>query len=338
MRIRAVCPVCAMAVVFAVVSLTAAPAAGQAGSWEVPRTADGHPDLQGVWANNSVTPLERPEVLADTATLTDEELAELKATADQLFSLDAGDAPFADQLFLVALDDPDDFTSSDGGTGNYNQFWLVERDFNNRTSLITDPPNGRLPALTPTAQARTDRAVASRGQPARWTQDRGLSERCITFGVPSLFAGYNSYYQIVQSRDHVAIVREMIHDARIIPLDGRPHLANGVRQWHGDSRGSWDGDTLVVETTNYSPKSSFRGAAEHFRVIERFTRVAPDRIEYAITLSDPTMWARPWTAMVPLQKSEDTIFEYACHEGNIGMAGILSGARAEERAEGTGQQ
>ena len=338
MRIRAFCPVCAMAVVFAVVSLAAAPAAGQAGSWEVPRTADGHPDLQGVWANNSVTPLERPEALADTATLTDEELAELKATADQLFSLDAGDAAFADQLFLVALDDPDDFTSSDGGTGNYNQFWLVERDFNNRTSLITDPPNGRLPALTPTAQARTDRAVASRGQPARWTQDRGLSERCITFGVPSLFAGYNSYYQIVQSRDHVAIVREMIHDARIIPLDGRPHLADGVRQWHGDSRGWWDGDTLVVETTNYSPKSRFRGAAEHLRVIERFTRVAPDRIEYAITLSDPTMWARPWTAMVPLQKSEDTIFEYACHEGNIGMAGILSGARADERAEGTGHQ
>ena len=334
MRIRASVLVCAIGV-FAFVSLPAVPAAAQAGSWKVPRTADGHPDLQGVWANNSVTPLERPDALADRTALTDEELAELKATADELFSLDAGDAAFADQLFLVALEDPDEFTSSDGGTGNYNQFWLVERDFNSRTSLITDPPNGKLPTLTPKAQARTARAVASRGQPAQWTQDRGLSERCITFGVPSLFAGYNSYYQIVQSHDHVAIVKEMIHDARIIPLDGRPHLNDGVRQWHGDSRGWWDGETLVVETTNYSPKSNFRGAAEHLRVIERFTRVGPDAIEYEITASDPTMWARPWTAMIPLKKSEDSIFEYACHEGNVGMGGILSGARAEERAQGT---
>ena len=228
-------------------------AAGQTAGYEVPRTAYGHPDLQGIWGNNSITPLERPDSLGNRDTLTDEELAQVEETANRLFGQDAGDAAFGDQFFNVALTNPEAFTSSDGGTGNYNQFWLVERDFNNRTSLIVDPPDGRLPATTSAARMAAASAAAGRGRPAAWTVDRGLSERCITFGLPNLLAGYNSYYHVLQTRDHVVIEQELIHTTRIIPLDGRPHVAGDIRQWHGDSRGYWDGDTLVVETRNYSP-------------------------------------------------------------------------------------
>ena len=299
-------------------------------NWTPPRTADGHPDLQGIWGNNSITPLERPESLAGKATLTEEELARVEAKATQLFSQDAGDAAFGDQFFNVAVTDVDSFTSSDGGTGNYNQFWLVERDFNHRTSLIVDPLHGRLPPTTSAAKMSAASREAGRGRPAAWTDNRGLSERCITFGLPNLLAGYNSYYQILQTADHVVIEQELIHTTRIIPLDERPHVADDIRQWHGDSRGHWEGDTLVVETTNFSPRSEFRGAREHLRLVERFTRVGPDTLHYEFTVDDPTTWTQPWTAMVPWKRTDDPMFEYACHEGNIGMAGILAGARADE--------
>jgi hypothetical protein len=296
-----------------------------------PRTVDGQPDLQGVWANNNATPLERPAALAGRALLTDAEVAALKAKAAELFSGD-GDAAFGDDVFLAVLSGVKKFGSSDTTTGNYNQFWIVDRDFDNRTSLITDPPDGRLPPMTPEAQKRRASLQLDRAQRGSdGPEDRTLSERCITFGAPRLGAAYNSYFQIFQTRDHVAILMETIHDARIIPLDRRPHVGQNIRQWHGDSVGRWEGDTLVVETTNYSPKSDFRGARENLHIVERFTRVSPGRIDYEVVVNDPTTWTRPWTAMIPLKLTQEEIYEFACHEGNEGMVGILAGARAQEK-------
>ena len=337
MRIRTICPLCLMAVVLAAASLALAPVWAQGQStasedaWVPPRTPDGQPDLQGVWANNNATPLERPEALAERKLLTDEELAALRARAGDLFS-GAGDAAFGDSVFKAALADAKGFTSSDKATGNYNQFWLVDRVWDNRTSLIVDPPNGTIPPLTPNGQARVDARSERRQRPAHGPEDRSLGERCLSFGAPRLGAGYNNYYQLFQSADYVVIHVEMGHDARIIPLDGRGHIDQGIRQWLGNSRGHWDEDTLVVETTNYSPNAYLRGATENLRVIERFTRVDPNTLQYEVTLEDPTTWTAPWTVMIPLQRSKDAIFEYACHEGNIGMDGILSGARTEDKA------
>ncbi len=296
-----------------------------------PRTPDGHPDLQGVWANNNATPLERPEVWAGKETLSDEELAALRLSAAE--AVGDGDALFGDQLVLAALQGVE-ATSYDPTTGNYNQFWIVDRDFNNRTSLVVDPPDGRIPTLTPEAQERRRAAAEYRREhPADSYTDRPLQERCVTYGVPTLGAGYNSYYQIFQSADHVVFLNEMIHDARVIPLTGQPHLPESVRQLHGDSRGYWEGDTLVIETTNYSSAADFRGSSEGLHMVERLTRVGPRTLDYEITIADPTVWTRPWTVAIPLMRSDEPMFEYACHEGNIGMDGILAGHRSEERAE-----
>ena len=337
MRNRCLGSLCVMASVIAAVLLAPVPAAGQASTagavtWTVPRTPDGQPDLQGIWANNNATPFERPKELAGREFLTDEEVAELRERADQLFANDAGDAAFGDQVFEAVVTDAQDFESSDRATGNYNQFWVVERDFDNRTSLIVDPPDGRLPPVTPKAQERLDLGKAIRERPAHGPEDRSLGERCLTFGMPRLGAGYNSYSHILQTPGYVVILMEMGHDARIIPLDGRPHIGEDIRQWHGDSRGHWEGDTLVVETTNYSPKSNFKGSGENLHLVERFTRVGPTTMHYEVTANDPTTWTSPWTAMIPLRKTDDAIFEYACHEGNYGMFNLLAGARAEEKA------
>ena len=325
---------------FVCVALAPAPAAAQqAGDgWTVPRTQHGQPDLQGVWANNSVTPLERPDAWAGKATLTDEELAQLRSAAAEV-TASGLDAQFGDQLVLAALAGVSDADSYDT-TGNYNQFWLADRDFDhNRTSLIVDPPDGKVPARTAAAER------AGRGLPppiiapkADTWADRPLSERCLSFGVPNLLAGYNSYYQILQTRDHVVILMEMIHDARIVPIDGPPHVSDDIRQLHGDSRGHWDGDTLVVETTNFSALGAFWNAGEGVRVTERFTRASADTLHYEVTFDDPTTWTQPWTVLIPLRHSPDPLFEYACHEGNLGMEGILSGYRAEERAAGDGSR
>ena len=173
-------------------------------------------------------------------------------------------------------------------------------------------------------------AQANRGRPAAWTDDRGNSERCITFGLPNLLAGYNSYYHILQTADHVVIEQELIHTTRIIPLDGRPHIDGDIDQWHGNSVGRWEGDTLVVETKNFSPKSDFRGSSDGLHLVERFTRVGPDDLHYEFTVNDPSVWNAPWTALLEWTRTDDAIFEYACHEGNIGMEGILTGARADD--------
>jgi hypothetical protein len=297
-------------------------------SYSVPRTSDGKPDLQGIWANNNATPLERPKILEGRALLTEQEVAALKQRYADIFAGD-GDAAFGDAIFEAVLSDVQKYkpTTFDVQTGNYNAFWLVERDFDNRTSLITDPPDGRMPPVLP--QAATRQMVAYPTQSADGPEDRGLTERCITFGVPDVLAGYNSYYQVVQTPDAVVLYAEKIHDARIIPLDGRPHAPSSIRTWLGDSRGRWEGDTLVVETVNL--RRSFLIASDRLKLVERFTRVGPNTLHYEITVDDPETWTRPWTFMIPLRRTEQAIYEYACHEGNIGLAGILSGARAEER-------
>ena len=294
----------------------AAPACAQ--EWTAPRTADDRLDLQGVWANNNVTPLQRPEVLGERTTLNDEEVAALQARAGELFSDDSGDAAFGDSVVAAALAEAETFSSRDAATGNYNQFWMVERDWDNRTSLITDPANGRLPAQTERARARAAARAEARGPHAWGPEDRSLGERCITWGAPRLGAGYNSYIQIFQTPTHVVLYQEM-GGPRVIPITTADHVNDRVRLWHGDSKARWEGDTLVVETRNYSSKISMMGAADGFYVEERLTRVSDDVIEYEVTMSDPDTWAAPWTAMIPLKGSPDPVFEYACHEGNIGM-------------------
>ena len=330
----------AAAVAAAMVLMVPWAAAGQAqGEWTTPRTADGQPDLQGVWASDSATPLERPEELAGRPTLTEEEVATLAARAAELFNGET-DAAFGESIFRAALADQGAFQSRDGvtkenpeGTGNYNQFWLIDRWFDNRTSLIVDPPNGRIPPLTEAAQQRAEaRAAVGRPQFAQELDDLGSGLRCSGGRVPMTGRGYNSNYQIVQSRDHVAILMEMMHDTRIIPLDGRSHLASDLRTDLGDSRGRWEGDTLVVETTNLTRGS--RGASRDLRLTERFTRVGPDTLQYEYTMHDPSTWTQPWTARMYMRPSPGTgvIYEFACHEGNYAIEGTLRGARIQEAA------
>lgn len=333
MRQSCVSTSCCAAAVLVGGLVVPAPAVGQTpdSAWTLPRTPDGHPDLQGVWANNNATPLERPEVWSDKESLSAEELAALEVAAAT--AVGDGDALFGDQLVLAAIEGIE-ATSYDPSTGNYNQFWIAERDFTSQTSLVIDPPNGRIPDVTPAARERRREAVAySREHPADTYTDRPLQERCVSYGVPRLGAGYNSYYQMFQSANHAVFMNEMIHDARVIPLTGQPHAPEGVRQLHGDSRGRWEGDTLVVETTNYSSEARFRGSSDGLHMVERFTLVGPRTLNYEVTLTDPTVWTRPWTVLIPLSRSDEPMFEYACHEGNIGMDGILAGHRADERAE-----
>jgi hypothetical protein len=292
-----------------------------------PRTVDGRPDFEGVWANNNATPLERPKSLAGRAFLTEEEVAALRTRYAEIFAGD-GDAAFGDGIFEAVLSDVKSYkpTSFDVATGNYNAFWLVEREFDNRTSLITDPPDGRIPALV--ADASTRQANRSRLRSNDGPEGRSLAERCVTYGVPDLLAGYNSYYEIVQTRDHVMIHAEKIHDARIIPLDGRPHTPPALNSWLGNSRGHWEGEVLVVETKHFT--NGFRGASNQLVIKERYRRIGPNTLNYEVTIADPQTWTRPWTFMIPLKRTEERIYEYACHEGNSSLAGILAGARAEE--------
>jgi hypothetical protein len=319
---------CWLACVAAVVAI---PAAGQAPqktsaskNGTTPRAPDGKPDLQGVWTNVTLTPLERPAELKDKAFFAS------AAEADQYAK---------DLIQRTNADRRDGGADADVGRA-YNQFWY-DRGTKVipalRTSLITDPPDGKIPALTPAAQARvTAQADARRLHPADGPESRSLTERCIiwpTVGPPMLPGPYNNNYQIVQGPGYVMIVIEMIHDVRIIPTDGRPHLPSNIRQWAGDSRGHWEGNTLVVDTTNFSNKTSFRGSDENLHLVERFTRAGPDTILYEFTVDDPSAFTKLWSAQIPMAKMEGPLVEYACHEGNYAMAGILGGARAEEKAK-----
>jgi hypothetical protein len=307
-------------------------------NWVPPRLPDGRPDLQGVWRNNNVTPLQRPVALAQQSVLTEEQVARIRQRAAELFSGD-GDPAYGDTYFNTLLSDAKTHTPLDN-TGDHNQFWLSDRDLNDsRTALIIDPPDGRLPPLTGEEQERRNTRRASGPDPrsaASGPEDRQLNERCITFGVPDLLPAYMSYYQIFQTRDYIAILHEKIHDVRIIPLEsGRPANPR-IRQWLGVRQGHWEGDTLVVESTNF-PASSLLFAGntdENLHLVERFTRVSPTVLNYEFTITDPTVWTRPWTAMIPLRAadSSERIYEYACHEGNRSMVSVLAGARAAEKA------
>ncbi len=310
-------------------AITAGVAAAQSGAqtkaskpWTAPRTADGQPDLQGIWSAATITPFERPAEFANKATLTEAEAKEFEKQTLERNNMDRREGG-ADADVSRA----------------YNDFWWdrgTKTVKSRRTSLVIEPPDGRVPALTSAAQQRqAARAEARKLHPADGPEDRPLGERCILLGAggtPIQPTAYNNNYQIVQAPGYAVILVEMVHDARVIPLDGRAHIDESVRQLKGDSRGHWDGDTLVVETTNFTDRTAYRGSGEHMKLTERFTRVDPETLMYEFTVSDPESFAKPWTAQIPMVKTEGPIFEYACHEGNYGMTGLLSGAREEEAA------
>lgn len=297
-----------------------APTADKADNGPLPRTADGHPDLQGYWTNTTVTPLERPKDLGMKASFTPEEAAAY--AKKQLATPEpTGPGTYADVHYNMA------------------QFGLEKNQnkvaANIRTSLIVDPPDGRMPAMTPEARQRNaERAAKNKGHEFDSAENRSLGEQCILWpneGPPMMPVGYNSNLEILQGPGYVAVLQEMIHDVRIIPTDGRPHLPSSIRQWMGDSRGHWEGDTLVVDTTNFTDRTAFRGASENLHVVERFSRVNATTVLYSFTVDDPSTWTHSWSADIPMTKIDGPIYEYACHEGNYGMANNLSGARAEEK-------
>jgi hypothetical protein len=285
----------------------------------LPRTPDGHPDLQGIWDFRSATALERPARFAGREFMTPDEVIAYEQEA---------------------LEREDGRPPDDGRTElSVHAVWWLDYGKRvvgtRRTSLIVDPPDGKIPPLTPEGQKRSAerRAAAKTHGPADSYEDRSLQERCITRGLPevTLPGPYNNNMQIVQTPGYVMIFTEMIHDARVVPMDGRPHNSPNLRSWMGDSRGRWEGNTLVVDTTNFTDRTNFRGAGANLHLVERFTRVDADTIEYQFTLDDPTTWTRPWTVAYPIVKTEGPIYEFACHEGNYGLRGILSGARYEEK-------
>ena len=295
----------------------------------VPRTAWDKPDLRGVWDFRTITPLERPRDLAGKRVLTADEAAAVERRAAQRRAEADSDA-----IPERCIGSPN-FVDC---IGSYNQLWFDRGEeviADRRTSLIVDPPDGRLPALTPEARKRADAVAAIRRRPPRGPEDRRVGARCIVgfnSGPPMSPSAYNNNVQLFQTPDHVAILNEMVHDARIIPLDGRPHLPAGIRQWMGVSRGRWEGDTLVVETNNLTGHTMFKGSGKNMRVTERFRRLDPDTLLYQYTIDDPESFTQPWTAVFPMRRTEGPIYEYACHEGNYSMFNILSGARADERA------
>ncbi len=279
----------------------------------------GHPNLQGVWDRRTITPLERPQRFADKPFLSPEEVIAYQresAARPDGRPLDSGRAG-------ISVHDPGDL--------DYGSTVVA----GGQTSLVVDPADGRIPAYTQAAGERAAlaaRAREGRGPADDWT-DRSLTERCLTWGMPQgmLPQAYNNNVQIIQTPTEVMILTEMVHDARIIPLDGRPHLPANITQWHGDPRGHWEGDTLVIETTNFSAKSNFRRANTNLRLIERYTRVGPQMLQYEFTVEDPTTWVQPWSVAFPMVRGEQPIYEFACHEGNYGLLNILTVARNLEK-------
>ena len=301
--------------------------AAGAKNWAAPRTPWGEPDLQGTYSNRTITPFERPANVAGREFFTQEEVAALEKRAQE----QTGDEG-----------------RSKGTRGDveraYNDFWWDRgtKVTTPRTSLVIDPPDGRVPELTEEAKKRAGdegkrpafRGAGANGRGTNTWLDRSTFDRCITRGMPGAMSptAYNNNYRITQSPGYVAIQIEMLGGARVIPTDGRPHLNQSIRQWMGHSVARWEGDTLVVDTSNFTDKVLYRGAAENLHLIERFTRVAPGQIDYRVTVIDPSTFTKQWTVAIPYLNTGEDMFEYACHEGNYGMEGILSGAREEERA------
>jgi len=298
-------------------------------NWAPPRTPDGRPDLQGVWDYRTIAPLERPPELGTKEFFTAEEAAKFESEENQRQNRDLIDPE------VGGLNYPP------GGVIPYNEFWYDRGNKlgSRRTSLIVDPPDGRLPPWTSEGQKVAElRAARSRddqlGHPhADSWEDRPLQERCLiglNAGPPMTPGAYNNNVQLLQTPGYVVILNEMVHSARIVPMDGRPH--GNIRQWKGDSRGHWEGDTLVVDTINFKRETNVAGTSANTHLIERFTRTGPDTLAYEFTVDDPTMWTKPWKAVVPMLKSDEPIYEYACHEGNYAMRSILAGARAADKA------
>ena len=317
-------------ILIAVVGMLALPALAVAQS--VPQTAWGTPDLQGVWDFRTITPLERPEELGDQAFLSAEEAANLEREAvdrnERLLNQEARR------------------TDTGGNVGAYNNFWM-DRGTNivgdRRTSLIVDPPNGRIPPVTDAGEVRRTRVGSFNVEVPESYTDLSNADRCImgfNAGPPITPGGYNQNMQLFQTPDHVALVTEMVHTTRVVPVDGGPVLDDTVRQWSGDSRGHWEGDTLVVETANFQDHdaySTWRGSSTDMKLVERFTRLDADTLLYEFTVSDPSTWTSPWTAQHRMQRNDQPMFEYACHEGNYSMEAMLGGARAVERSAEDGQ-
>jgi hypothetical protein len=336
MTIRCPDRACHSAVAIAIVALISMPLVAQdtaptTAPWTPPRTADGHPDIQGIWDFGTITPLERPAALGDKQVFTDDEAAAFERDENRRQNRDLIDSAKGGLQYPP------------GGVVPYNEFWYERGSTviaSKRTSLVVDPPDGRLPPLTPQGQKAAElRSIADRndqlGRPrADSYTDRSVSDRCLlgfNAGPPMTPGAYNNNVQIFQTAHEVALLTEMVHDVRIVSLDGRPHLPAHLRQWKGDSRGRWDGDTLVVDTINFQRETSLRGSTATTHLVERFTRVDADTLRYEFTVEDPSTWTRPWTAAVFMKKTEGPMFEYACHEGNFAMAHILSGARAADR-------
>jgi len=301
------------------------------GVWTATRTPDGQIDLEGVWDFSTITPLERPTGLGDKQTFTDAEAANFEREENLRQNRDLIDSKKGGGQYLP------------GSVIPYNEFWYERGSKivgSKRTSLIVDPPDGRIPALTAEAAKRLDaQAAAARDEQlglvrADSPESRSLADRCIlgfNAGPPMTPGAYNNYVHISQAPGLVTLVVEMIHDARIIPVDGSQHLPSRLRQYKGDPRGRWEGRTLIIDTTNFLRETSFRGSSANLHLVERLTRVDANTLLYEFTVDDPKTWTRPWTAVVPMTKVDSPMFEYACHEGNYALRNILSGARAREK-------
>ncbi len=300
-------------VIFGLFLVSAVSLSAQTPTFKVPRTKDGRPDLQGTWDFAQLTPFERPGDFAGKQSLTDEEAEE-----------------FAQQRIETGNKDKRDGGAAADVERAYNDFWW---DFGKRvakqTSLVVDPPDGRVPTTTAEAQKR---AADRRGHYDN-PEERPLAERCVVgfnSGPPMVPSAYNNNMQLVQTRDHVVILNEMIHSARIVALNGRAHAPGAIRSLTGDSVGRWEGDTLVVDTTNFSQNAGFRGATANMHLVERFTRIEQDTLRYEFTVDDPGTWTRTWSASIPMTRTDELIYEYACHESNYGLEGVLKGARYED--------
>ena len=310
------------------VTMAVPTAAGQAGKWTPPRTPDGKPDLQGTFTFATITPLQRPDALADKEFLTPEEAAAFETSENIRLNR--------------ALYDPEKGQPSagypprsQGGVLSYNDFWYERGDKltrDRRSSLIIDPPDGRIPFTAESRARAAERAARNNAGIFDDPEALSLVDRCIlgfNAGPPMISGTYNNNLQIVQAPGYVVIFNEMVHNARIIPTDGRPH--GSIPRWTGDSTGRWEGDALVIETLNFKRETSLQGSTAQTKVVERLRRVDPDTIEYTFTVSDPAAYTRPWTAVMPLRAMNDLLFEYACHEANYGMEGILRGARFRDK-------